>query len=86
MINITKISSKGQVVIPKNIREKLKVEEGNLFIVTGQDELICLRKMEMPKIKTWKEATKPFRKAAQKSGFNKDDLDRIIQEVKINKK
>ena len=31
MVIITKISSKGQIVIPLEIREKMDLEEGNLF-------------------------------------------------------
>lgn len=88
MVNITKISSKGQLVIPQEIRERLKVREGNLFIVTDQDDSICLKKIELPKIKNWKEATKPFREAAKKSGFTKEDLNIIIEESRLkgNKK
>jgi len=34
------------------------------------------------KIKTWKEATKPFREAVKKSGFSKKDLNKLIKENK----
>ena len=86
MVSITKISSKGQVVIPQEIREKLKVEEGNLLAVTQQDGMICMKKVEIPKIMTWKEATEPFRTAAKKSGFTKEDLDILIEESKSRKR
>jgi AbrB family looped-hinge helix DNA binding protein len=86
MVSITRMSSKGQVVIPQDIREKLRVEEGNLFIVIQQDDSICMKKIEMPKITPWEEATKPFREAARKSGFTKEDLDRLIEESKIKKR
>lgn len=86
MVSITKISSKGQIVIPKDIRERLKVKEGNLFVVTNQDDSICLKKIEPPKIKTWSEVTKPFREFAKKSKFTEDDLARVISEVRANKK
>ena len=84
-MEITKLSSKGQVVIPREIREKLKLEEGTLFSVNWKDESICLRKIKIPKIKTWKEATFPFKEAAKKSGLTKEDIDRIITEVKAGK-
>ena len=42
-------------------------------------------KLKMPKIKTWAEATKPFREAAEKSGFTKTDLDLIIKEIRNSK-
>ncbi len=84
MVSITKISSKGQVVIPSEIREKMNLEEGNLLVVFDNDNSICLKKIEIPNIKSWEEATKPFREAAKKSNFTKEDLDRIIQESKFN--
>jgi AbrB family looped-hinge helix DNA binding protein len=85
MVGITKISSKGQVVIPKDIRDKLNVKEGNLFVITEEDNSIFLKKIEPPKINTWRRATKPFKEAAKKSGFTKDDLGRLIKEARIRK-
>jgi AbrB family looped-hinge helix DNA binding protein len=40
MMNITKISSKWRVVIPLKIREKMGLEEGNLLIISGNNDLI----------------------------------------------
>ena len=77
MVSITKISSKGQVVIPSEIREKMNLEEGNLLVVFDNDNSICLKKIEIPNIKSWEEATKPFREAAKKSNFTKEDYSGI---------
>ena len=43
-IAITKMSSKGQVVIPKEMRENL--EEGDKLVVIRNDRQIILEKME----------------------------------------
>ena len=83
MVNITRISSKGQVVIPSEIREKMNLEEGNLLIISDSDDSICMKKIELPKIKSWKEAAKPFREAAKKSNFSNDDLKKLIEESRI---
>ena len=80
MVNITRISSRGQVVIPSEIREKMNLEEGNLLIISNSDDSICMKKIELPKIKSWKEATRPFRKAAKSSNFSNDDLKKLIEE------
>lgn len=80
---ITKLSSKGQIVIPRDIRSKLNLEEGNLFTISVADESLCLKKIELPKIKSWKEVVKPFREAAKKSDFTKEDLDKLIVESRI---
>ena len=81
-VEFTKLSSKGQVVIPWDIRRKLNLQEGAAFLVATQDDTICLKKMEMPEVKTWQEAVRPFREAAKKSGFTKEDLERVIKEVR----
>ena len=80
MVNIIKISSKGQIVIPSEIREKMNLEEGNLLIISDNDDSIWIKKLELPKIKSWKEAAKPFRDAAKKSDFSKEDLKKLIVE------
>jgi len=38
----TKLSSKGQVVIPENIRKKLKLEVGAQFVVLGDKDVVIL--------------------------------------------
>ena len=80
MVNIIKISSKGQIVIPSEIREKMNLEEGNLLIISDNDDSIWIKKLELPKIKSWKEATKSFRDAAKKSDFSSEDLRKLMVE------
>lgn len=40
--------------------------------------------INITKIKSWEEATNPFRKAAKKSNFSKEDLKKLIAESRIN--
>ena len=40
---ITKISSKGQLVIPKDIRDRLKIEPGTRFGILVEDNRIVLQ-------------------------------------------
>ena len=84
MVSIAKLSSRGQIVIPQDIREKLKLEEGNLVLISNQDNSICLKKIELPKLKNWAEATKPFMDAAKKTNFSNEDLERVIAESRLS--
>jgi len=43
-MEITKLSTKGQIVIPEGIRKGIK--EGTAFVVTKQDNLIILKEVE----------------------------------------
>lgn len=45
MVEITKTSSKGQVVIPTKIRRKLGIKRGSLFVVTSKNGMIVMKKL-----------------------------------------
>ncbi len=52
----TTLSKKGQVVIPKKIREKLNLEKGNVFEIELRDNLIILKPAgKTMKVTNWKE-------------------------------
>ncbi len=45
-IELTKLSSKGQIVIPSEIRERLNIKKGSIFAVTTNKEMIILKKLD----------------------------------------
>ena len=52
----TALSEKGQIVIPKQIREKLKLEKGNVFEIELKGNLIILKPAgKTQKVKDWRE-------------------------------
>jgi len=74
---LTRVSSKGQLVIPSDIRKKLHIDEGNIFAVTSKDDIIILKKIKNPMLKedlrllneveeAWKEVERgEFRKSTK---------------------
>jgi AbrB family looped-hinge helix DNA binding protein len=46
MIEVVTISSKGQLVIPKNIREEMGFQEHDKFIIVRDKENVILRKIK----------------------------------------
>ncbi|MBI3022779.1 MAG: AbrB/MazE/SpoVT family DNA-binding domain-containing protein [Thaumarchaeota archaeon] len=46
IIDVTKVSDKGQVVIPKEIRDKLKFTEGSKLIVVATEDAVILQRIE----------------------------------------
>lgn len=42
---LTKLSSKGQIVIPTDVRNKLKVKEGSVFAITTKKDMIVMKKL-----------------------------------------
>jgi AbrB family looped-hinge helix DNA binding protein len=45
---LTKLSSKGQVVIPGNIRQELELKDGEVFAVSSREDMIVLKKIKNP--------------------------------------
>ena len=72
-IEITKMSSKGQVVIPRGIRDKLQAKEGSFFAVFSSDDTLVLKRIEMPEkkqlIKELGEIAREGRKRAEELGL-----------------
>ena len=51
-LEIAKVSSKGQLVIPLDIRKKLNIKTGNLFAIASDHEMLILKKLKNPVSKT----------------------------------
>jgi len=47
-LEIAKVSSRGQLVIPQNIRFKMKIKEGSMFAVASFDKMLVLKKIDSP--------------------------------------
>lgn len=46
LIDVTKVSDKGQVVIPKEIRDKMGFKEGTKLIVIATSDAVVLQRVE----------------------------------------
>ena len=81
-IETTSMSSKGQVVIPRNLREKLNIKKGEKFIVIGSDETILLKKIQMPSFKGFEKLLKETRKFVKEKNIKESDVDRAIKRTR----
>lgn len=43
---LTRVSSKGQIVIPTDIRKKFGIKRGSIFGVTAKNDMIILKKID----------------------------------------
>lgn len=76
---ITKLSSKGQVVIPGAIRQELNVQNGTQFIVFTDGDHILMKPIQEPDAGEFDRLIAKSRAAVKKSGTRKKDLDKIIK-------
>ena len=78
----TKMSSKGQVVIPENIRKQLRLKTGAQFIVVGQKDVVILKTIAQPSMNEFDQLVSDARKQARKAGIKKLDITSAIQRVR----
>lgn len=62
-IQITKASSKGQIVLPKEVRSKLHIKKGTLFAIKATSKVVLLKKIDDPLLKADLETLKGVEKA-----------------------
>ena len=73
-ITTTKLSSKGQVVIPENIRTKLHLKPGAQFVVLGEKDVVILKNISSPRITEFDGLIAKARKSARNAGIKKKTL------------
>lgn len=72
-VAITKVSSKGQVVIPQEIRTEANFREGEKLLVYGNKSMVILKKMESPE-KEFRKLAAFGEKFARKNKIKKGDV------------
>lgn len=81
----TKLSSKGQIVIPEDIRVRMGLKEGDQFVVIGQGDVVILKTLNPPPLKGFGEMISQARVAAKEIGLKKSDVKRAIKKVRSEK-
>ena len=81
----TKLSSKGQVVIPEEIRTRLGLEPGAQFVVVGEGDVVVLKALQAPKMGELKALLDKAKQSAEKAGLSPEDVEQAIREVRSKK-
>ena len=78
-IETTKMSSKGQIVIPEEIRNKLGLKTGDKFIVMGDRDVVILKTLSSPSISEFDDLIREARKQAKAAGLKRADITRAMR-------
>ena len=78
----TKLSSKGQVVIPEEIRTRLGLEPGAQFVVVGEGDVVVLKALEAPDLSEFKALLDEARASAKEAGLSETDIQKALDEVR----
>ena len=83
---LTKMSTKGQVVIPKAMRKDLDMDEGDIFAVFGKDDSIVLTRVNIPSEEEFEEMMRWGREFARRKGITREDVQKAVDEVREEKR
>jgi AbrB family looped-hinge helix DNA binding protein len=81
----TKMSSKGQIVIPEGIRDTLGLKPGTQFVVVGKGDTVILKSIDEPPMVEFEELIAEARKSAKKVGLTKAHLSKAIKDARAKK-
>jgi len=85
-ISTTKMSSKGQVVIPENIRKQLNLKAGSQFVVVGDRDVVILKNISPPSLDEFDDLIADARKKAKKAGIKPSDIKNAIVKARGKKR
>ena len=81
----TRMSSKGQVVIPESLRQQLSLESGTQFIVMGEADVIILKTIQTPSIRDFDRMIAKARRQAKQAGMKRSDVAAAVSRVRATK-
>jgi len=82
---MTRVSSRGQVVIPGLIREKLGLKDGSRLIVFGEGDTIILKKVGFTSALERKQTLSSIRKKVKNLGITRRDVSREVEAVRAKR-
>lgn len=75
----TSLSSRGQIVLPRKIREQLNMQEGDKFAVIGEEDTIILKKISFNGFDELLRKTRDFSK---ENKIKESDIKSAIRKVR----
>ena len=81
----TRMSSRGQIVIPETIRKQLNLKAGAQFVVVGNDDVVILKAITAPDMDTFDSLIQQARQQAKLAGLKRADIARAVSKVRDRK-
>jgi AbrB family looped-hinge helix DNA binding protein len=81
----TRMSSRGQVVIPEEIRNRLGLKAGTQFVVVGNRDAVILKAISAPSVREFNDLMGRARRQARRSGLRKSDVEAAVAKVRGRK-
>ncbi len=82
-LELTRLSERGQIVIPTELRKSMNLKEGERFIIMGVGDTIVLRKLELSQERLrLKNLIRDSREKARNRGFSEEEVAKLIRDTR----
>ena len=82
VVATTRMSSKGQVVIPEDVRKALGREVGAQFVVMGDGDTVVLKRIGVPARSELRVMIGKVRSQARRAGMKASDVGEAVRRVR----
>ena len=84
-VEIVTVSSKGQIVLPKEMRDALSISVGSALAAFATDEVIVLKPVKLPTEEEFSKWLDEAQGWARDAGFKKQDMNNVVRAVRGRK-
>lgn len=84
-VDVLTVSSKGQVVLPADMRKKLSIGSGAKLAAYSSGDVIMLKVIKLPTAENFKSDLDDAQQWAKSVGYEQEDIGEIISSVRKKK-
>ena len=81
----TRMSSKGQIVIPEEVRKRLNLKTGDQFMVVGENDVVILKVISPPALQEFDDLIVKARRESKVAGLKQADVQEAISKARGRK-
>ena len=85
-VDVLSVSSKGQIVLPMEMRKKMSIEAGTKLAAYALGDMIMLKPIDIPTENDFKASLDQFASWAEDVGYKESDVDDIVKSYRKSKR
>lgn len=85
-VDVLTVSSKGQVVLPAEVRRKMSISAGDKLASYVTDDMIVLKRIELPTFEQFRAQLDEAKSWAASVGYTEEDVNDIVKSVRKKKR
>ena len=82
---VLSVSSKGQIVLPVNMRKTLSIDTGDKLVAYVSGDVIMMKVLKFPTVEEFEASMDEAKEWASSVGYQEEEVDDIIKNVRKRK-